>query len=414
MNIQIAQGCSQCGAPILVTENDRLIECPYCGVKNFLSSRGSFRYLLPPVLSPPPAGSYLMVPYIRFKGTIFMVSRRGITHKVVDTTQVASALPGLSPSLGVRPQAMKLQRLTAQYRAQYCPQSLPAQVILEKAVQISELTASPASFYHRAYIGENLSIIYLPLVSAGGLLYDAVTREPLPAREPWAASLKGRTVPFQHAWEVQSLASLCPHCGAILQGASDTLVLHCGICGRAWTYGEEEHLRQVTWQVQSGLSSTLSLPFWVIQARIPALSIRTLSDFIVRTNQPLLPREGWQSMPMRFVIPGFKIRPKFFLQAGKQGTLNQWRLAEKSGVFDADLFYPVTLSDTEALQSVKVILAACASSPQHMHPHLPKVRLEAPHLRLVYLPFQDRGHEWYQQEMGITIAKNILRFGRSM
>ncbi|WP_028582729.1 hypothetical protein [Desulfogranum japonicum] len=415
MNIQIEQGCPQCGATIVLTENDRLITCSYCGVKNYLQSKGVFRYLLPPKLPAPLEGNYLMVPYIRFKGTIFMVSHKGITHKVVDTTQVASALPGLQPSLGLRPQAMKLQRLTAQLKAEYCVQSIASQAILAKAVQISELTTTSSSFFHRAYIGENLSIIYLPLVPEQEKIFDAVTRNTLMPRTQMQEPLLRQTVTFKPSWQVQSRASLCPHCGAGLEGESDTLVLHCINCRKAWTFGSLHTLKEVIWKVMAEVSSTaMYLPFWIIQGRIPSLGITHLTDFFQRTNQPVLPREHWRNLPMRFVIPGFKMRPKLFLQAGKQGTLNQWRIIEEKGRFDERLFYPVTLPASEALQSVKVILAACATSQKHIFPHLPQVALCDHQITLLYVPFQDRGHDWYQPELGIPIGKNILRFGRSM
>ena len=415
MNIQIEQGCPQCGASIVLTENDRLITCSYCGVKNYLHGNGAFRYLLPPKLPPPPEGRYLMAPYIRFKGTIFMVSNQGITHRVVDTTQAASALPGLQPSLGVRPQAMKLHRLTEQCRADYCLQSIESQVILEKAVQISELTASSSAFFHRAYIGESLSIIYLPLVEEQERFLDAVTGNALLAKAKMPEALLRKTVPFKSSWQVKSLASLCPHCGAGLEGESDTLVLHCANCGKAWTFGQKQHLQEVSWQVMAQETHTaMYLPFWLVQGRIPSLGISCLADFFKRTNQPVLPREEWWSRPMHFVIPGFKMRPKLFLQAGKQATLNQWRIEEEKGSFDAGLFYPVTLPASEALQSVKVILAACAASRKHVYPYLPQAALQEYQLRLTYLPFQDRGHDWYQPALGISIGKNILRFGRSM
>jgi hypothetical protein len=60
------------------------------------------------------------------------------------------------------------------------------------------------------------------------------------------------------------------------------------------------------------------------------------------------------------------------------------------------------------------MLAATTTSPQRVFPFLPQVRLTETMVQLVYLPCADRGHDWVQPETGMTIAKNILHFGRSL
>jgi hypothetical protein len=139
----------------------------------------------------------------------------------------------------------------------------------------------------------------------------------------------------------------------------------------------------------------------------------SFADFIERTNQPMLPRPRWRERAMSFWIPAIKMRPKIFLQAGRQITLGQWRLKPEEGRVVAQLF-PATLPATEARQAVKLILAATAASPKRIYPFLPEVRLTETMVQLVYLPCADRGHDWVQPETGMTIAKNTLSFGRSL
>ena len=79
-----------------------------------------------------------------------------------------------------------------------------------------------------------------------------------------------------------------------------------------------------------------------------------------------------------------------------------------------DHLFPATLPASEARQAVKVILAATAVSPKRVYPFLPLVRLTETMVQLVYLPCVDRGHDWVQPDTGMTIAKNILSFGRAM
>lgn len=116
---------------------------------------------------------------------------------------------------------------------------------------------------------------------------------------------------------------------------------------------------------------------------------------------------------MSFWIPAIKLRPKIFLQAGRQATLGQWLINPVAGRVVQNLF-PVTLPASEAKQAVKLMLAAATTSPRLIYPHLPQAQLTEVHLQLVYLPFGDKGHDWVQPDTGIVIGKNILQFGRSM
>ena len=52
MDLQVEQGCPQCGARIVLAETDRLLTCSFCGVRNYLQATGPFRYVLP--LARPP------------------------------------------------------------------------------------------------------------------------------------------------------------------------------------------------------------------------------------------------------------------------------------------------------------------------------------------------------------------------
>ena len=116
---------------------------------------------------------------------------------------------------------------------------------------------------------------------------------------------------------------------------------------------------------------------------------------------------------MSLWIPAVKLRPKIFLQAGRQATLSQWLVQPEEGRTTPNLF-PVTLPASEARQAVKLMLAAATASPKRIFPYLPQVQLTDVVTQLVYLPCVDKGHDWVQPETGVTIAKNILRFGRSL
>lgn len=412
MDLRVEQGCPQCGALIVLSETERLLTCTFCGTRNYLQSNGPFRYALPTARQLQGTES-LLAPYLRFKGTIFLVTNEGIEHRVIDTTQAANPMPGLSPSLGVRPQAMQLRRVDRAMAVRYLPQTLKAGAILEKAATISSLNAlAGKDLFHRAYIGESLSSVYLPLVYRQQALFDGVTNIRLAGLEELTGySLKGKA--FDEAWQVRFLATLCPRCGAGLEGAGDCQVMTCANCQTAWAFGAEG-LSAVDWQIVPGDAATrLYLPFWRIAAHIPTLKIFSFADFVERTNQPFLPRPAWRERGMSFWIPAIKLRPKIFLQAGRQATLGQRQINPVAGRVVPNLF-PVTLPASEARQAVKLMLAAATASPRLIHPFLPRVGLTEVHFQLVYLPFIDRAHDWVQPDTGIVIAKNILQFGRSM
>ncbi len=411
MELQVEQGCPQCGASIVLAETDRLLTCSYCGVKNYLHGSRPFRYVLPP--AKPLRQPLLLAPYLRFKGTIFLVTGEEIEHRVVDTTQAGNPMPGLPPSLGVRPQAMRLRRIGADAEDRYLSLALKASVVLEKAIAVSSLSARAGqSLLHRAYIGESLSCIYLPLERKRRGLVDAVTGELLIGTDELAADAIP-SQPFQPDWQVRFLATLCPRCGGSLDGAHDCQVMTCANCHSAWGFGAQG-LARIDWALVPGSPATsLYLPFWKISAHIPALKIYSYADFVERTNQPFLARAPWHERVFSLWIPAVKLRPKVYLQAGRQATLAQWLVQPEEGRVVRDLF-PVTLPASEARQAAKIILAASTTSPRLVFPFLPQVQLTEVVLQLIYLPFVDKGHDWLQPDTGIVIGKNNLRFGRAM
>ena len=415
MNIQVEQPCPQCGGSVTLSVEDRLLSCPYCGVKNFLQISGAFRYALPNRVTPVKQDRIIYVPYLRFKGNIFTVSQSGISYKVLDTTQDACPQPGLPPSLGLRPQAMKLVRVHNETKGRFLPLAVNIQKILEKAARIQSLSQKGDDpLYHRAYIGETLSYIYLPLLPREDGLFDAVLGEPL-AHADASAVQALKSTSFQPNWQMKFLATLCPRCGWNLDGEADCLVLTCSNCNTAWRIGKKG-LSLIACTIFPGPSDTaLYLPFWRLSVNLPAVEIQSFADFIRRTNQPLVPRKEWEKQAMQFWIPAFKLRPKIFLRTAKQATVSQWRLtgeAQEKEMRIVPNMYPVTLPLSEAKQSLKIVLADSATNKRTVYPHLPHVRPEFISSSLVFLPFKDRHHDWVQTPGGTVIAKSVLHFGR--
>lgn len=413
MDIQVEQGCPQCGAPVTLHENDRLLDCPYCGVKNFLLANGTFRYALSDCLEEVEREQLIYAPYIRLKSNIFHITPNGITYKVMDTTQLGFEMPGLPPTLGYRPQAMKLSRLTPETSGRFLRLSMKVKVILEKAIQLSRISRPRGEdLYHRAFLGDTISIIYLPMKRGDSQLYDGVTNNSIISLDKIASyPLKG--TPFNRRWQVQFLPALCPRCGWNLEGDGDCLVPTCNNCDTAWEISNRG-LQRLEWHIQPGDTQTnLYLPFWRIQAHLPQLKIFSFADFLRQTNQPVVPQPEWQERVMSFMIPAFKLRPKIFLRTAKNITISQLRLQFEPGHVAPNL-YPVNFPQSEAKQAIKVITAASAISQEDILPYLPRTKIKNTFSSLVYLPFADKGHDWYQPQTGAAIAKSVLHFGRRL
>jgi hypothetical protein len=417
MNIQVEQPCPQCGGSVTLSVEDRLLTCPYCKVKSFLQISGAFRYALPNRVVQNKQDQLLYAPYLRFKGNIFTVSDAGISYKVLDTTQDGCSQPGLPPSLGLRPQAMKLVRIHKETQGRFLPLNVNIQKILGKAARIQSMSRQEKEMlYHRAYIGETLSYIYLPLLPREDGLFDAVLGEPLTNTDASAMQAMNST-PFRPNWQMRFLATLCPRCGWNLDGEGDCLVLTCSNCNTAWQIGKNG-LTQTRCTMFPGPEDTaLYLPFWRIAVKLPAVEIQSFADFIRQTNQPLVPRKAWEQQAMQFWIPAFKMRPKIFLRTAKQVTVSQWRFTQEQQEKEMRIvpnMYPVTLPLSEAKQSLKLVLADSATNKRKIYPHLPSVRPEIIATALVFLPFKDRRHDWVQIPGGTVIAKSVLHFGRTL
>jgi hypothetical protein len=413
VTLQVEQPCPQCGGSVTLAADDRLLTCPYCKVKSFLFTNGGpFRYALPNRAKD--QARLIYAPYLRFKGNVFSVTEAGVSYRVLDTTQEGCGHAGLPASLGLRPQAMKLVRIHSETKGRFLPLALAVRDIFRKAAKLHNLLQghTQEQVYHQAYIGETVSFIYLPLLPREDGLFDAVLGEPLSSS---ADKLK-KGLPFQANWQTNFLAALCPRCGGTLDGESDCLAPLCPNCDTAWQIGTKG-LEQVACKtVSSDWGAALYLPFWKISARLPSLRIRSFADFIERTNQPLVPRPEWRQQAMQFWIPAFKLRPESFLRVSKQLTICQRHLQPEQQTQVKTLInpHPVTLPLSEALQSLKVVLAACAASGRAIFSQLSGAASETLAVSLVFLPFDDRLHDWTQAQTGAVINKSVLHFGRTL
>jgi hypothetical protein len=405
VNITIEHPCPQCGGPVDLGESDRILSCPYCDVKSCLSTSM-------PALILPSTGEYenmVYVPYMRFRGSVYSCTRNTVEYQVVDTSLLGvPALTILPHSLGVRPQAMKTHFASKTLPGTFLKCLRSAKETAEQAGNIQK-SNKKQSIFHRAYIGETVNIIYQPLFLKDNKLGDAITDTFLARLPKGIDSLKKAIDPSPNL-DLQFLATLCPQCGWNLSCTHDSVVLTCNNCDTAWK-AEGGKFNQVKFlKYSSGAEESLYLPFWKIEISCRGLELDNFADFAKLINLPMIPQDEWESRPLAFWIPAFKVRPKIFLRLANQLT---GRIKEKPGEeIVPKRSHPVNMPKAEALESLKVVLASSSANTEKLLTRLPDIEISETSTTLFYLPFDDSGYDLKQQDTGISLNKQILAWGK--
>ncbi len=405
MNITIQHPCSQCGGMVEHGEADHILTCPYCEVKSCLST-------LAPALVLPPAKQYdamVYVPYLRFRGSVYSCINNNIEHQVVDTSLIGvPQLTILPPSLGIRPQAMKSSFATTKLNGTFLKCYLSVDDVIERAGTLQSAQQGQQLF-HRACIGETVSRIYQPLFLSGNKLGDAITGNLL-AKLPHGMDSLAKAIDPYPFLDLEFLPTLCPQCGWDLDGASDSVVLTCSHCNTAWEANGNKFTRVNFTSFQGENQQPIFLPFWKIEVNCQGIKLDNFADFAQLTNMPIAPQPAWKERKMSFWIPAFKVRPKIFLRLATQLSSSYTKMAEEEVM--PDRCHPVNMPKSEAMESLKVILANSAANRRKILPMLPQISVAASSATLFYLPFDDSGYDLRQQQTRITLNKQILAWGK--
>lgn len=406
MGFTAIQECPQCGGEVELDEADRLLRCPFCEVKSFLFADGWYRFALPHKTDNP---NLIYVPYLRFKGSVFSCEMAEVRYRVVDITRLAVPFKRFPISMGLRPQAMKLRFARADPGQSFLKCLLSPRDLLTRAERQAEPSAGEAVF-HKASIGDSVSLIYLPVYAEEGMLYDGITLHPM-ARLPRQGDLFSSIREVAPDWKLTFMATLCPRCGWDLEGERDSVVLTCSNCETAWE-ATRGGFAAISVEVGTGGGpESVYLPFWKMTVETSGIPISSYADFIRETNQPKVIRKEWEEQEMCFWAPAFKIQPNRFLHLSRQMTVAQGSVKPDAG-FPGNHRYPVTLPLNEAKEGVKVTLAGSAVNRKKLLPRLPEVGLSLKGASLVYLPFRETVHELIQEHTQVAVNKKALEYGR--
>ncbi len=410
--MSVEHECPQCGGAVQLGEADRLLACPFCRARLALWPGEFFRYWIPPAAA---AGDeVLLAPYWRIRGLDCALRPYQVRERVLDATFPAITSSCLPPTLGLRPQAMKLRFATARTPAFFLAPDRGLVAALAGTADLSRLADEAiegAPSLHREFIVETASLVYTPLVIRGETILDALLMRELSGCAGEADALLERVERDRH-WGLNFSASLCPECGRDLDGGPRSVVLFCRSCRAGWQ-GSSGGLQRVPCEALPATAGAVLLPFWRLRATLSAFSLRTGDDLIRFANVSRGVQKGAGEDPLWFWVPAFPIAPGPFLRVARQLTLAQLPLgAEAREGAEWEAVQPATIEAAKAVGAVKVLLAQLGQPRKEVFPMIPSVVATLEEARLALLPFAQSAGDWIQPDTGAAIARATLRPGR--
>ena len=434
--MQIDHQCPQCGGAVILEETDRVLQCTFCKTRLSIQPKDYFRYLFP--FPNTVEEEIIFVPYWRFRGMHFECRTSGIKTTIIDKNFLALDNKTLPATLGIRPQSMKLNfaqktehtrfiepRLNFEKSSVETKNRLSYEIVtthdtrfisIDDGNNIFEVPETRSELkedklFHEAFVADKASVIYTPLFIRDNNIYDAILTKPISNAD--IEGLSGDT--SSSDWIIQFLPTLCPNCGWDLIAERDSCVLLCNHCNNAW------EVSQGTFQpVKYGIALSNNpqqkfthLPFWKIKVMINGIDLRFYGDLLKLANLPRVIQEEQKTSDLYFWIPAFKIAPPVFLRIARQVTMANPH-KELQEEFRDISSYPVNVTLSEAVDSLKVVLADIAINKKDILPRLEEIAITLVESLLVFHPFLDSGYELSEPEINCGLMKNALRWGKNL
>jgi predicted RNA-binding Zn-ribbon protein involved in translation (DUF1610 family) len=381
-NFKIEHKCPTCGAPAMLEETDRLFACPFCRVRSFLLEHEYFRYTLP---YPDKSGNgRIFFPYWRFKGTFYSSGPSGTEHKFIDLSRQAAGSDYFPASLGLRSQALKLKFALPETTGQFIRPSVPLEEVVRSIRKIF-LPQTEADNRIETFTGRTASIIYAPFIIKNKRLYDAILDAPASPPLPGNFDTGGHAYE-KPDWPITFIPAICPACGWDLSGERDSIVLLCGNCDSAWHNRNRGFEKIGIGHIQGESIESLFLPFWVIKTEIAGIDYEA---------------------ERKFWIPAFKVRAHHFLRIAQQMTFVQ-PSGISPGKAPAGKTHHMTIPLTEAVESIKTVLAGFIKPEKDLFPLLADAVLIPESYHLVFVPFITGPHDLIFEKYNIALNNNVL------
>jgi len=402
----IERECPQCGAPVSLDETDRLLVCPYCHVKLYLWTPSHFCYCLPALKAS--SEDLVFIPYWRFKGIAYSVIPFEVRHRILDATLLAYPHRVLPITLGIRPQALKLRFVSGEIQGTFIKPQMPLQEAVMRIQNQFEgleggLLSQPP--FHRVFIGELGSLIYLPVFIRDREVVDGILGKAMGPETGLMLDEAPSGVPDH--WQVKPMSTLCPNCGNGLLGGRESLLLFCKICHVAWSPSSGRLAARKFGVVPGKGNSSVYLPFWMMKAAVEGILLKSYADLARAANLPKMVRPEWEGQEAYFWVPAFRLRPGLFLRLSKQMTLFQ-PLEKTEAVLPNALLHPVTFSEESASASLNIHLAYLLTKKREHFPRWNEIRIRPLESTLVFIPFTSAGQELVHPQLGIGLQRQTL------
>jgi len=358
----------------------------------------------------------IYLPYWRFRGMHFSVVPFEIRHKVLDINRRATEHDFLPESAGLRAQAMRLRFAAPGTGAQFLHPALPlrdAISLVEGSSHFTEYGTSAEDAFHRAFVGETMSIVYSPFYIEGRGIYDAILERPVARYTALRADALASSDDRDGKWNPEFTPALCPHCGWDLEGGRESVALFCRNCARVWTVSGG-NFRELLFAFSASMGSPAGdeyhFPFWRMRVEIEHGNsvMRTRGDFLRVANLYGGMQGGRDHDGLCFWSPAFRLSPSTYLRLARQVTLCGPGSGSGEKVPRGGLC-PVGIGLEESARALKVIMASVAVSKGEVFPDLPTMKVNLRDALLVYIPFRQGGHEFVQPGMSLSIPRNAIR-----
>lgn len=395
-DFKIDAACPRCGAPVVLKETESMVQCGFCKTRHAIHTHPFPCYYMEPGPKTPAGADILYVPYWRFKGMEFNLDADPPGFRIMDHSCLAVHQKGLPPSLGLRPQARPLK---------FVQKDVPGRFLSPEISGKNAIRQMSGQAEGRVYIGETLSLLYMPFFKNQQGLCDGLTGAPLASLIldlPAGPNTPGQTVSFSPC--------LCPDCGWDLTGRTDSLVIHCSNCTSFWLIRNKKIGRVETGFSAHAEDSNILMPFWRFSVEFSRITLSSYADLIRMANIPKAVQEAHEKMPMHFYIPAFKINPKLFLRIAKQMTLAQIAPGPAGKISGMDIL-SADLELEEGAQAVFPALATMATPKKDIIGILKTEKLKIKEFSLIYIAFQASGNDYVQPELRISLPKNSLLKG---
>jgi ribosomal protein S27AE len=345
----------------------------------------------------------------------------GTTGTVIDGNAIAAPIPPCPPSLGVRPQAMKLRMVETKGVGRFvpAPDRLPEDAAL--AGLYTSLFGPAGGSAPREgitlwrFLRQTQAIVYSPFRVDGQVVSDAITHEKL-GRLPGGDGARAfrQAAPAKAMEGVVFLPALCPNCGADLSAAPESVALPCGNCGLLWEPTPGGMRERPFSLVSDGQTEdVLFLPFWRMSVRADGLESALHLDPLKHVPPAWGPPKPISFAQFSLWSPAFFIHPVLFLRLSERATMWQPGGGASAGTESLQM-YPVTMPASEAAKLASLILGLVLADRRKMLPLILRSEVEVGDLSLAFLPFRRPGGEVACGAMRAVIEESALKAGRNL